>query len=138
MISRFGEERTILYGVCLAILSLLTITQITSNIWLLIGFLPIIAISAVVAPSIQGLVSEQTNQNEQGELQGIYTSIVAIATIISPLLMTNVFYFFTTESTPYYLPSAPFVMAAFLASLALLILQLTGSSRKPQKVGSKN
>src|SRR3989338_5574597 len=43
--------------------------------------------SGIIDPSIRSIVSAQTESNEQGELQGIFTSMMSFAEIIGPLLM---------------------------------------------------
>jgi len=66
---------------------------------------------------LQGIISNQVPANEQGELQGALTSLISITSIIGPLLMTNLFAFFTGENAPVYFPGA-----AFLAGSLLVIL----------------
>ena len=48
-------------------------------------------------------------------------SVNALAMILSPLVMTSVFYSFTADNAPVYAPGAPFVLSAALTGLALLI-----------------
>ncbi|MEM9845436.1 MAG: tetracycline resistance MFS efflux pump, partial [Pseudomonadota bacterium] len=52
-----------------------------------------------------------------GELQGIFTSVAALAMIGAPLAMTMIFATFTDQDAPVYLPGAPF-LAAFCLALA--------------------
>jgi DHA1 family tetracycline resistance protein-like MFS transporter len=58
---------------------------------------------------------------EQGELQGIITSLMSLATIISPLLMTHLFYFFTRENKEIHFPGLPFIAAAIIAFAGFLL-----------------
>ena len=57
--------------------------------------------------------------NEQGALQGSLASMMSAASIIGPLLMNNLFYFFTHNNAPFQLPGAPFFAGAFLFLLSL-------------------
>ena len=41
--------------------------------------------------------------------------------ILSPLMMTTVFAFFTSSGTPLYLPGAPFLVSLLLMGISLLI-----------------
>jgi DHA1 family tetracycline resistance protein-like MFS transporter len=42
-------------------------------------------------PSLQGLLSNRVQANEQGELQGMMTALTSLSTILSPLIMTQLF-----------------------------------------------
>jgi DHA1 family tetracycline resistance protein-like MFS transporter len=59
--------------------------------------------------------------NEQGELQGALTSLMSLTSIIGPLLMTNLFSYFTQESAPVYFPGAPFLMGAVLTIVSVFL-----------------
>ena len=72
-------------------------------------------------PAVQGIVSNNVPPNEQGEMQGMLTSLVSITAIIGPLVMTNLFYFFTKDNTPFYFPGSPFMLGAVLTGICLLI-----------------
>ena len=48
-------------------------------------------------------------------------SVNALAMILSPMVMTSVFYSFTAADAPIHLPGAPFVLSALLTVLALVI-----------------
>jgi DHA1 family tetracycline resistance protein-like MFS transporter len=48
------------------------------------------------------------------------TSITAITLVISPLLMTQLFGYFASQSAPVYFPGAPFLAAALITALAVV------------------
>ncbi|MFT5743508.1 MAG: DHA1 family tetracycline resistance protein-like MFS transporter, partial [Paracoccaceae bacterium] len=58
--------------------------------------------------------------DQQGELQGALTSINAIATIIAPLLMTQTFWYFTSDGDSSF-PGAPFLLSAVLVAICIAI-----------------
>jgi len=66
-------------------------------------------------------MSRTASDDQQGELQGVLTSISAIGIIISPMLMTATFSYFTEEATPFYFPGAPFVLSTVLVLMSLVI-----------------
>ena len=78
-------------------------------------------------------MADRVADNEQGELQGVFSSVVAISMIVSPLLMTYVFKRFTETGTSFYLPGAPFAVAGILAIASLLILWATARPRDQAK-----
>ena len=61
-------------------------------------------------------MSRLSADDSQGELQGVLSSAAALAMIISPLIMTQVFAAFASENAAIYLPGAP-----FLVSMALMV-----------------
>ena len=75
----------------------------------------LIAAAALLAgPALQGIISSHVPSNEQGELQGALTSLMSLTSIFGPLLMTNLFYFFTHKDAPAYFPGAPFLLGSVL------------------------
>ncbi|MEO1790561.1 MAG: tetracycline resistance MFS efflux pump, partial [Pseudomonadota bacterium] len=82
---------------------------------------PLTALGAVVVPALQGLVSKSVGDDEQGEVQGLLSSAMSVAMILSPLLMTNTFYLFTREGAPVYLPGAPFLVSMVLMGVCAVI-----------------
>jgi len=120
ILKRLGENRTVFWGIVISIASLIGLTVIESSTLLFIG-MPLMALGAIVGPTLQGMMSDQVVENEQGELQGVFASVFAISAIISPVLMTYVFQQFTKNNAPVYLPSAPFAAAAVLGLMSLLV-----------------
>ena len=109
---KFGERGTILYGLCFNLGAFILLTIIDQG-WIALAFIPITSLGAVVSPALQGLMSQQAGDDQQGELQGVITSAKSMAMIISPLVMTQIFWAFTTETGPYF-PAAPFILSALL------------------------
>ena len=70
--------------------------------------------------------------DEQGEFQGGMTGLISLTAIIGPFLMTNLFSYFTSESTYFYFPGAPFMLGAVLSifGLVIAIKFLSGSKIK--------
>jgi len=46
-------------------------------------------------------------------------SVNAVATIVAPLIMTQTFWYFTTDSAPIYAPGAPFLLSAILVIICI-------------------
>lgn len=119
-LKRWGEVRTIVAGFGFAMTSFLVLAFLTNGTMAL-ALIPISALAAMATPALQALMSRQTSSDAQGELQGILTSVGALAMILSPLLMTNVFAAFTAPSAPVYLPGAPFLASFVLAATGLML-----------------
>ncbi|MBX2824514.1 MAG: TCR/Tet family MFS transporter [Gammaproteobacteria bacterium] len=119
---RFGETRTVLFSLAVTILSLVAFGFIDRT-WLVYAVLPLTALGAMLTPAITGILSNAVAEDEQGVLQGVISGLAAIATIISPLMMTGLFYHFTSEAS-IRLPGAPFLAAALLCLLAMAVFVL--------------
>lgn len=80
-----------------ATLGMITLFIVTVGIglipygWLMYASILPYALSGIIDPSIRSIVSAQTKQNEQGELQGIFTSLMSLAEIFGPLAMLSIY-----------------------------------------------
>lgn len=120
ILKRFGEKVTAVFGMVMHLMTFLVYPFMTET-WHVFAYMPISVFSAVAVPALQGLMSNSVNDNAQGELQGAMSSLTAVATIISPFVMTRVFSYFTGEQAPVYLPSAPFLLSAVSVVVALIL-----------------
>ncbi len=108
-----GDSGTVIYGLIFNFFAFLALGLVTSGPLALL-LTPLTALGAVVTPAIQGIMSRKTADDAQGELQGVLASTGALATIISPLIMTQVFSAFAAEDAPIFLPGAPFLVSMML------------------------
>lgn len=131
LIRRFGEARAATFGMCVNIITLVAL-GLTSVGWLVLLITPFTALGGVVTPSLQAIASRATPADAQGELQGVMSSLTAIATITAPLMMTNTFAAFTGPGAAVYLPGAPFLLSAFLMVICV-ILHVAGLRAAAQK-----
>jgi len=120
ILARFGEKVTAVFGMCMHLATFLVYPLMTET-WHVFAYMPISVFSAVAVPALQGLMSNSVAADSQGELQGAIGSLTAIATIISPFVMTRVFSYFTQEDAPVYLPAAPFLLSALSVIVALIV-----------------
>ncbi|VAV99222.1 Uncharacterized MFS-type transporter [hydrothermal vent metagenome] len=126
-LARWGEVRTIVAGFGFALISFLVLAFLTNGM-VALALTPVSALAAMAIPALQSLMSRQTPDDAQGELQGIFTSVGALSLVLSPLLMTNVFATFTAPDAVVFLPGAPFLASALLAvaGLVLFLSRKTG------------
>ncbi|MDD9921282.1 MAG: TCR/Tet family MFS transporter [Boseongicola sp.] len=109
----FGDRGTVVYGLIFNFFAFVVLAFVESGL-IAILFTPLTALGAVVTPAIQGIMSRMTSDDSQGELQGVLSSTAALAMIISPLVMTQVFAYFARDDAAIYLPGAPFLLSATL------------------------
>ncbi len=110
ILKRLGEAKTVIYGLGFSLLSFFLLSIVTSGTLALI-LTPLSALGAIVTPALQGMMSRTVPDDAQGELQGVLTSVAAVSMILSPLIMTQTFAFFTREAAPFFLPGAPFLLS---------------------------
>jgi len=70
--------------------------------------------------AIQGLMSKRMDPSTQGQLSGANSSLSAIAGMIGPLLFTSVFRKTIDPEGRFYLPGAPFFLAALVLGIGLV------------------
>jgi len=121
ILKKFGERKTAIAGMTIHLFSFLAY-PFMSQTWIVFTLMPVSVFSALAMPALQGILSNRVAKNSQGELQGAMSSLTAIATIISPLAMTQLFSFFTRENTNFYFPSAPFMLSALAIITAIMIM----------------
>jgi len=120
VIPRLGEHRTVLYGFAINMVAFTSYALVTDG-WMIFALAPITSLGVIAGPALQGIMSRAAGNDQQGELQGVLTSISAVGVIISPLLMTNAFSYFTRDDAPFYFAGAPFILSMLLVALALVI-----------------
>ena len=129
LIKRFGEHRAAHYGMWVDFATLAALGIVTSApIALMIT--PLTALGGVVTPALQSILSRSAPANAQGELQGVLSSLNALAMITSPLIMTATFSAFTGPTAPVYSPGAPFLLAA--AMMLICVILHVGGPRAAQ------
>ena len=123
ILPRAGEAGTVWLGFAISIAGLIFFGLATEG-WMIYAALPLTAFGALITPALTGLMSNQVSERAQGELQGALASVMGVTMIISPLLMTQIFGYFVSDSAPVYLPGAAFLGAAVLLLLALVPLYI--------------
>lgn len=117
----WGEKRTAGYGMVVDALAFGFYGFVTSGFWAL-AFTPVAAAAGVAGPALQGLMTNGTPDDQQGELQGVVSSVSSVAMGMAPMIMTTIFWFFTKPGAPVYLPGAPFLLAGALMVICVLVL----------------
>ncbi|MDR3475789.1 MAG: TCR/Tet family MFS transporter [Devosia sp.] len=126
LVRRFGEWTTVLAGLLAATTAFMG-TAFVHTQFGLYGFLMIGALSGLAAPGINSLLSRQVPDNQQGELQGAVNAANSLASVIGPLVATQLFSHFTiaAKGQPGYFPGAPFVGAGITVVLSAMVFVYT-------------
>jgi DHA1 family tetracycline resistance protein-like MFS transporter len=114
---KIGNEKSVYVGLGLYTIGLI-LFGLASQSWMMFAFLIPYCLGGISGPGLQAIISGSVPSNEQGELQGSLTSVISITSIVGPLVMSNLFAFFTGPIAPFYFPGAPFMLAALLMLLS--------------------
>lgn len=119
VLPRMRDIRAVFWGLVLNTTCLVAF-GIAGEAWVIWVLISISAVGAIVSPAMQG-VSRAADDDQQGDLQGVLSSISSLSMILSPLMMTQAFYWFTREGAGLWLPGAPFLLVAVLMGGASVI-----------------
>lgn len=120
IIPKIGQERGVYVGLGLYSLGFLLFAFATQS-WMMFAFCIPYCLGGIAGPSLQGLISSQVPPNVQGELQGGLTSLMSVTSFVGPLLMTNIFSYFTSPGAPIYFPGAAMLTGAILTIISTLL-----------------
>ena len=113
IIPLLGSKRTAYVGLVLTTVAFfgyaLSSTGWMMYIWIVVG-----SGSGLIMPAMNGIMSRQIPANAQGELQGVLGSVASGTFIISPVVMTQLFAYFSSPAAPVYFPGAAFALAGLL------------------------
>lgn len=120
IIPRIGATKAICIGLALYMISFPLFGFATEG-WMLYATCIPYVLAGIAGPSIQSYISNHIPSSEQGQIQGGITSVVSLTAIIGPVIMTNLFSYFSNKNAPIYFPGAPFLLACLLSSIAFII-----------------
>ena len=131
LIPKLGEHRSIWLGLGLYALGLM-LFGFASQGWMMFAFMVPYALGGISGPALQGVMTNEVPANEQGELQGGLTSLMALSSIFGPWFMTYVFYYFTSPKAPAFIPGAPYYIAAVLMLISVFLAERSFRSKRKQ------
>jgi len=125
VMKKLGSKKSVYFGLWFYIIGFLLFAFANQG-WMMFAFMIPYAFGGVAGPAIQTIATSQVPPNEQGELQGAFTSLMSLTSIIGPLLMTTLFSYFTDKTeTPVYFPGAPFLMGAILTVFSVIVAMVS-------------
>lgn len=115
-----GNSKAVLFGMAAMTVSFIGYALFTPSgawvyLWITVG-----AFGGFIMPGMQSIMSDATPANAQGELQGAISSLMSVTMAFSPLMMTQVFGYFTAPGSGRDFPGAPFALAALLLAVSAI------------------
>ncbi len=120
---RFGRRKVIIIGFLAWTIGMF-LFSVASEPWMLYAFLIPYAFGGIAGPTVQGVISNEVSEKEQGNLQGAITGLVSLTAIFGQLLFSPVFYYFIRPEASVYFPGAPYVLASLLLLAAFVFALL--------------
>jgi DHA1 family tetracycline resistance protein-like MFS transporter len=127
LIARLGERRAVVVGLACAGLSFLAFAFVTQS-WQAYVLFVASALSGLIFPAMNGLLSRMVDASHQGSLQGGIGSMGSVSSIVGPLLLTQAL----ATGVDHGFPGAAFLVAAMLAFLSLGIIAWKVLDRIPR------
>ncbi|HZF16265.1 MAG TPA: TCR/Tet family MFS transporter [Steroidobacteraceae bacterium] len=130
IIARLGERRTAYAGFSLYVIAFILLAFAPAG-WVVYAAIVPFAFGTIANPAIRSIMSRAIPANAQGELQGALGSMQSLTAIGAPVLMTQLFRYYTRVGAPIHFPGAPFLAAGLLtlAALVVCLLVLRGFDR---------
>lgn len=121
---RFAHAHTMVLGILVIVASLLTLSQVTGQLFMFIvlGFYGVGF--ALVFPSINAMIVEQTNQEERGKAFGLFYAFFSLG-IVGGSLLTGII----AAS-----PNKSFIIAAFILFFNGLLMVIIDRAKRPAQV----
>jgi DHA1 family tetracycline resistance protein-like MFS transporter len=120
LLPRLGERRTMLLSLAFSIVECAAYAIATQG-WMIYAIMVVAGLAFLASQVMQGFLSHQVGDDEQGALQGALTSLSSLTGIAGPVVGTSIFAYFTAPQTPARFPGAPFILSAALNAVALFI-----------------
>lgn len=123
MAKHFGEANLLIQGALALVIGMLLI-PFSTELWMLITAMMIATYGfSVISPSLNSLISLQTNEEEQGAMMGVTRSATTLARVGGPAWAGLLFSAFGMN-WPYYGGAAVMALVVVLALAALPVLRM--------------
>jgi DHA1 family tetracycline resistance protein-like MFS transporter len=118
-VKRFGELRTLYAGIVFGVLGFVAYA-LASETWIFLALaVPLSCLWGLAGPATQGLMTQNVEAQDQGQLQGAISSLRGVSELIGPGLFAFTFASFIAKQPP--LPGAPFWLAAMILCTSLVL-----------------
>ncbi|MGN6470759.1 MAG: TCR/Tet family MFS transporter [Rhizobiaceae bacterium] len=121
VVRRLGEWRTAAIGLTFTALAAFGYAAAWQG-WMVYVVIAATTLEALADPPLRSIAAAKVPPSAQGELQGAMSSIFSITSIVTPLLYTGIFAWFTGPSAPVVFAGAPYLVAGVFLALSLTVL----------------
>ncbi len=111
-----GERWAMVVGMGFELLAMV-LMGIATAWWVPFALAPVFALGGIGMPALQSMTTRQVDEDNQGKLQGVLSSLVSLSAVFGPLLFSTVYF----AVKPFW-PGAIWLVAGGLYLLALPLL----------------
>jgi DHA1 family tetracycline resistance protein-like MFS transporter len=130
---RLGNERSVYIGLSIYALGMMAFAFANQS-WMMFAFMVPYCLGGIAGPALQAILAGHVPPNEQGELQGALTSMISLTSIVGPLVMTNLFAYFTRPDAAIHFSGAPFLLGSVLLMISAIVAYSVLKEEKHLKV----
>jgi DHA1 family tetracycline resistance protein-like MFS transporter len=128
LVAALGERRALMLGFACGALGMFVYGAAPTGALFLLG-LPMTAFFGLATPALQSLMTGTVAVSEQGQLQGANGSLMGVASMLAPLIFTQVFAAAVNDGSSPAAAGAPFLLAGGLLITALVVAERVLSRR---------
>lgn len=123
-VARLGERGALLLGLLAGAVGFGWYAWAPTG-WLYLAGAPVFALSGLIGPGLQGLMTRRVGPSEQGQLQGANSMLMGVAAIAGPPLFGLTFAWSVRNDAALHMPGlAIWIAAGLLAAAAVLSLRV--------------
>jgi DHA1 family tetracycline resistance protein-like MFS transporter len=126
IVPAIGEFWAVILAAISGVTSMLIMAFATAG-WSVYLAITVGVLQGIAHPAMNAIMSRQAPPDQQGELQGGIASMLALAAVIGPLVMTQVLGRFSAPDASIHFPGAAFVLAALMSLTSLALIARTWS-----------
>ncbi len=120
LIPKWGELNTVLWSL-IGFTVAFVLYGLAYEGWMVYAILFTSSIFWISGPALSSIISKRVESTEQGELQGSLVSLMSLASIISPIVTTQLFGYFTSDNFEPKIYGAPYFFAAVVSFICLIL-----------------
>lgn len=121
VIKRWGPTKVVIFSFIVCVICFALYAVVTEG-WMVFVIIPFGALGGFLNPALSQIMTARVPRNAQGELQGAIASVQALGNVVSPIVMTQTFFYFTHSEAPVRFTGAAFALAAVITALSMLPL----------------
>lgn len=120
-VARWGERGTALLGIAGASLAMLGFAAATQG-WMVFALFPLMATQSLVHANLTAMMTRRADATTQGEVQGFASAVMAVGSLVAPLLYNPLQSWFTGPDAPATVPGIAYLVAGLIAASCLPIV----------------
>jgi MFS transporter, DHA1 family, tetracycline resistance protein len=121
-VRRFGERHSVLSGLLFGCMGFFSFALATRGS-IMLAAIPFLGLWGIAGPAMQSLMTQRIDPTSQGKLQGAINGLRAIASMIGPLLFSQIFKGAISSRASIHFPGAPYFLAGLLLLSSLILAE---------------